>query len=169
MKEKFEYLAAYNAWANKLLFAAASELTPEDYHQERGAFFGSIHKTLNHILVGDQLWLRRIEGAGPEPESLDEILHEDLMSLGIARKMEDARIRRLVGNLTDDELDADLTYRSVAGDEFTMPLWQVLTHLFNHHTHHRGQVHTMLTQAGVDGPEIDFIYYLRLMQPAAAG
>lgn len=168
MKDKFEWLAGYNAWANKMVFAAASELSDEEYNRDLGAFFGSVHLTLNHILVGDQLWLQRIEGTGSAPESLDALLHEDLPSLGVARKMEDARIRRVMLGLTEDDCQKDLTYQSVAGDTFTMPMWQVLTHLFNHQTHHRGQAHAMLTMLGQPSLEMDFIYYLRLMQPAQA-
>jgi len=146
----FRTMAAYNRWANRRLYDAASRLSDEDYRADRGAFFRSVHGTLNHILVADRIWLSRITGRGEVPEALDTILYDRLADLTVAREAEDERITTLVGRLDTAALAQPLAYRTLKGVEFTNPVGALLAHLFNHQTHHRGQVTTLLKQAGID-------------------
>lgn len=154
-------LAAYNRWANQRLYAAAAGLTDADYRADRGAAFGSLHGTLNHILAGDRIWLHRIEATGPMPAALDAILHDDLPALAEARVAEDARLIAFAARLTADRLAAPLRYRSMAGEPSEQPLSAVLMHVFNHQTHHRGQAHAILGGLGRPAPSLDLIIYLR--------
>lgn len=159
-KPHFETLARYNRWANRRLYEVASQLSDAQYREDRGAFFGSIRGTLNHILVADRTWLERIEGTGPKPSSLDEILHDDFAGLRTAREAEDERILRVLAAIPAERFESILSYRSMAGTPHELPFTQVLTHIFNHQTHHRGQAHTLLSQFGLDAPSIDFVYFL---------
>jgi uncharacterized damage-inducible protein DinB len=125
-------LARYNRWQNENLYAVAERLSDGERRRERGAFFGSIHATLNHLLWADRIWMSRLAGtprpAGGIPESVS--FHNDW------------------GDLKHERAD-DLTWFSGAiKAEVTKPKWLLITHMFNHQTHHRGQVHCMLTQAG---------------------
>jgi uncharacterized damage-inducible protein DinB len=159
--EHFQTFAAYNRWANRRLYDACAELSDVDYQKNKGAFFGSIHGTLNHILVGDRVWLGRIDDVDPGMKALDEILFEDLAELRTAREIEDERIIGLVDSLDRDGLLTDLHYTTTSGEPQVTPLRRVLTHVFNHQTHHRGQAHDMLCQAAGDAPPLDLIYFLR--------
>src|SRR5690606_6436861 len=155
-------MARYNRWANNRLYDACAMLSPEDYFAPRPSFFGSIHATLNHILVGDSIWLGRFTGSVPAHLTrLDMILHEDLATLRAAREAKDAEIIAFTDGLDSAALSGSFTYRNMRGDEFTDPLFPPLTHFFNHQTHHRGQVHGLLSHAGVEPPELDLIYFLR--------
>lgn len=160
---RYRDFAAYNEWANRRLYAAAAELSEAQYRADGGAFFGSVHGTLNHILVADRLWLRRITGSGDEPAGLDAILFETLAELTPARAAEDARLAAYVGGLDATTLAGDLTYTNVAGTSFTQTLAPVLDHVFNHQTHHRGQVHCLIS--GLLGksaaPSLDLIAFQR--------
>ncbi|HYH20885.1 MAG TPA: DinB family protein [Azospirillum sp.] len=161
MKAHFDAFARYNRWANRRLYAAVAELSDAQFREDRGAFFGSLRGTLNHILVGDRLWFGRIEGAGPMPSRLDEILCDTFADLRAAREAEDERILRVVGGLDEARIAAPFAYRTVKGEPFEQPLSEVLAHVFNHQTHHRGQAHALLSQLGREAPPIDFIYFLR--------
>ncbi len=162
MHKHFAMFAAYNRWANDRLYKAAARLPDTDYRADRGAFFGSLHGTLNHILVGDRVWMRRFTREGPQPTRLDEILSDTLPALAAARPDEDARIspgstgspRRISGTLA---------IAPVAAREIAQPFAPALAHFFNHQTHHRGQAHTLLTIAGGRdaAPEMDLIYFQR--------
>ncbi|MBK1842495.1 damage-inducible protein DinB [Azospirillum sp. YIM B02556] len=159
-KPHFETLARYNRWANRRLYEAAASLSDAQFREDRGAFFGSLRGTLNHILVADRVWLERIEGYGPKPSSLDEILHDDFAGLRAAREAEDERLLRVVASIPVDRFDSTLSYRSMAGTSHELPFGQILTHVFNHQTHHRGQAHTLVSQFGLDAPSVDFVYFL---------
>lgn len=161
MKEHFETFARYNVWANHRLYETIAPLPDAQYREDRGAFFGSLHGTLNHILVGDRAWLCRITGAGTQPASLDQILYDDFASLRQARVAEDERIIRIVEGLDAERLAGTIAYHSMTGGSFKQPLAQVLAHLFNHQTHHRGQAHTLLSQLGREAPPLDLAYFLR--------
>ncbi|WP_029007748.1 DinB family protein [Azospirillum halopraeferens] len=161
MKDHFRLFARYNRWANDRLFDAVAALPEERFREDRGAFFGSLCGTLNHILVGDQLWMRRFEGAGPQPPSLDTILHPDLPGLRAAREAEDARILAFVEAQDEARFAGTLAYTNVRGERWEQPFSAVLGHLFNHQTHHRGQAHTLLSQFGHTPPELDLIYFMR--------
>lgn len=159
--DHFKTMAAYNRWANARLYDACAGLGDADRKRDRGAFFGSIHNTLNHVLVGDRAWLGRIEGLKDSGTPLDAVLYDDFGKLRTARDAEDGRIDRVVGAMTEERLGGDLDYSNLSGARFRTPLRLVWTHVFNHQTHHRGQVHDMLGQAGVSPPELDLIYYIR--------
>lgn len=159
-KPHFDALARYNRWANRRLYDAAAQLSDAQFREDRGAFFRSVHGTLNHILVADRVWLERIEGAGPKPSALDEILHDDFADLRAAREAEDERILRVLAATPDERFESVLSYRSMAGTPHELPFAQVLTHIFNHQTHHRGQAHGLLSQFGLEAPSIDFVYFL---------
>ncbi len=160
---RYHTFAAYNAWANRRLYEAATRLSPTAYRAERGAFFGSVHGTLNHLLVTDRIWMRRLTGAGTEPASLDAILFETLEDLAQARVAEDARITAYVGGLDAATLAADHSYVNVAGARFTQVLATILDHVFNHQTHHRGQVHCLISGllGNAAAPSLDLIAFQR--------
>ncbi|WP_085900083.1 DinB family protein [Kiloniella majae] len=153
-------LAEYNHWANQTLYKSCSQLSEADYKAERPSFFGSIHNTLNHILVGDRIWFGRFEDK-PEKLSLSDVLFQDFTTLQTARDAEDLRILEYARGITQETLDSNLTYTNVAGDNHCDPMSALLRHAFNHQTHHRGQVHCLLSQTDVPPPSLDIMYYLR--------
>ena len=159
--DHFKTMAAYNRWANGRLYDACAGLGDAERKRDRAAFFGSIHNTLNHILVGDRAWLARIEGVSDGGIALDTVLFDDFGELRRAREAEDDRIDRVLAAMTEDRLAGDLAYSNLSGTRFLTPMRLVWTHMFNHETHHRGQVHDMLSQAGTAPPELDLIYYIR--------
>ncbi len=164
MQTHFAMFAAYNRWANERLYEAAARLPDADYRADRGAFFGSLNGTLNHILVADRIWMHRFTGEGPQPTQLDAILFEDLAPLGQARRAEDDRIVAYVDGLTDADLAGTFSYRTITSPaDITQRLAPALAHFFNHQTHHRGQAHTLLTIAGGKdaAPPLDLIYFQR--------
>jgi uncharacterized damage-inducible protein DinB len=161
MKANFQRMAAYNRWANARLYEAVGKLTPEEFAAPRSGFFPSLLKTLNHILVGDTVWMGRLDGTGSSITSLDQILHTELGALKQARGAMDARIIAYVESLEPERLEEDLVYRTVAGDPMATQVAQVLAHFFNHQTHHRGQAHAMLSSTEVAPPVLDLIYFLR--------
>jgi uncharacterized damage-inducible protein DinB len=144
-------MARYNRWQNENLYGVADTLGDAERRRERGAWFGSIHKTLNHLLWGDQIWMYRLAGTpkpqGTIPESV--ALFADWDSLKSERKSFDGTIVDWADAVSDSWLAGDMTYYSYATkSEWSRPHWMLVTHMFNHQTHHRGQVHCMLTQAG---------------------
>jgi len=164
MKSRYRMFAGYNAWANERLYAAAATVSDADYRADRGAFFKSLHATLNHLLVGDRMWMRRFTGAGQQPPSLDAILYDDFESLRAARRKEDTLISRYVERLSEADLDGTLRYKTVVRPQtIEQALAPALDHFFNHQTHHRGQAHALLT--GILGndatPSLDLIFYQR--------
>jgi len=164
MKAYFSMFAGYNRWANRRLYAAARALPDADYRAPRGAFFGSVHGTLNHLVVADRIWMRRFTGDGPVQKRLDEILFDDLDALEAARVVEDDRIVAYVESLTEPDLAATFSYRTIASpQDITQPLAPALGHFFNHQTHHRGQVHALLSAMGGNAaaPSLDLILYQR--------
>jgi uncharacterized damage-inducible protein DinB len=153
----------YNHWANERLYASARQLTPESLAEDRGAFFGSLLGTLNHLLVTDRLWMSRLEGASPRGTKLNQVLHEDFGELSAARRSQDEKIIAFVHDLDEERLADPLNYATTSGVRHSQPLHQVLAHLFNHQTHHRGQAHHLLGlalgQRAV--PVLDLMAYLR--------
>jgi uncharacterized damage-inducible protein DinB len=162
----FTTLARYNQWANRRLYDAVAQLSEADYMAPRAAFFGSIHATLNHILVADRIWIARIEERPNPPYKLNQILYGDLVALRVAREAEDAHIVNLVSNIDERRLDQILAYSTTKGEKQHTQLRLVLAHFFNHQTHHRGQAHGLLSQTQVAPPPLDLLMYLR--EPAAA-
>ncbi|QFY59647.1 damage-inducible protein DinB [Rhizobium grahamii] len=162
MLKQYRMFADYNRWANDIVYTAAAELTGDEFQADRGAFFGSMQRTLNHILVADRIWMKRFSGTGNAPTSLDHILHADLPSLTEARRAEDQRIITWVDTLDDAAIAADFTYTPVTvSTVITQSLWSGLSHVFNHQTHHRGQCHMILTGLGKPSLSLDLAYYLR--------
>lgn len=161
MHDHFQTMARYNRWANSRLYDACGMLPDAGYRAPRQAYFGSIHATLNHILVGDRAWLGRIEDVDSGITALDQMLYESFEALRDAREQEDERIMALADRLDAAKLESVLRYRNMAGEAQQTPLRWVLTHFFNHQTHHRGQVHDMLSQTEVSPPPLDLIYFLR--------
>ena len=161
MKANFRRMAAYNRWANARLYEAVGKLSPEEFAAPRSGFFPSLLKTLNHILVGDTVWMGRLEDTGSSIKSLDQILHTEFGALQAARSAMDNRIVAYVEAVAPARLEEDLVYRTVAGDPMRTNVTQVLAHFFNHQTHHRGQAHAMLSSTTVAPPVMDLIYFLR--------
>ncbi len=159
--DRYRQFAAYNAWANARLYDVVAGMDEQDFRADRGAFFGSLMGTLNHILVGDRIWMRRLDGQGPHLTQLDLILHEDLPTLREQRDLEDARITAYVEGLDPAILEHRFEYRTTTGQAFIQPLSTVLDHLFNHQTHHRGQAHVLISAAGVAPPSLDLLGYQR--------
>jgi uncharacterized damage-inducible protein DinB len=164
MPERYQMLAGYNAWANERLYDAASKLPDGEYRADRGAFFGSLHGTLNHILIGDRIWMRRFTGAGEAPDRLDAILYDDFEPLREARRAEDLRISRYCSGIDATILDGEFSYRTIVkASTVTQKLAPALDHFFNHQTHHRGQAHCLLTAIGgrEAAPSLDLILFQR--------
>lgn len=163
MVEHLRRMARYNRWANERLYAACRELPEEEYRKPRAAFFGSLHGTLNHILVGDRLWLARIEGQPMPALKLDDQPCADLEELGAARAAEDERMIQLTdGYRNDEDVGRIVSYRMVSRpDAMSTPLHLCWLHVFNHQTHHRGQAHDQLSQTAVPPPPLDLIYFFR--------
>lgn len=154
-------MARYNAWQNKQLSGFLEVLDPAELSKDCGSFFGSIQQTLNHLMWGDQIWMSRFDGGeGPKlshPESLE--LFGDLKDWQAARIEMDIRIRAWADALKDVELQQDMTWVSgLNKQKMNRPLAMLVTHFFNHQTHHRGQIHAMLTAAGSDAPVSDLFY-----------
>ncbi|MDX1400664.1 MAG: DinB family protein [Kiloniellales bacterium] len=161
MQEHFQVFGRYNAWANQRLYAAVERLPADEISKKRdSAYFGSILGTLNHILVGDRIWMSRFEGSDHGIDSLDQELYDDLKSLSIARREEDRRIISFVDRMRTENYAQSLRFRNMKGEANAGTYGQLFTHLFNHQTHHRGQVHALLKDAGEEPPAIDFIYFV---------
>lgn len=160
MKRHFEMMAAYNRWANGRIYAAAGELSEDEFNRDMGAFFKSAAGTLNHILVGDRIWLKRFTGEDEAPP--DAILFPAFAALKLAREAEDERIVAWVGSLTEAALVERFTYTAITDMRtVSQRLAPALSNLFNHQTHHRGQVHVILTALAKPSVALDLIYFLR--------
>ena len=159
---QFKLLARYNALMNQRILAAADKLSPEQLMDDRGAYFKSVLGTLNHILVGDIIWLQRFAShpasrqplaqiiRRDSPNSLNTILCDTLDSLRVERDTLDAMIINWIASLMDDDIGAYLSYQNMAGAKKNKPLASLIFHLFLHQTHHRGQVTTLISQYGGD-------------------
>ena len=158
-------LAAYNRWMNERLYALCAELPDAERKRDRGAFFRSIHGTLNHGLLGDRLWLGRFTGTPFVVASLDQELAADFAELRGERQRTDREITRWIDSLGPEPFAGTLHYTSVVNPApRSIPLWVALTHFFNHQTHHRGQLTTLLMQAGVE-PGVTDLIWLPELQP----
>ena len=154
-------MARFNGWANDKLFDSVAQLSEADYRGDRKLFFGSVHHTLNHLLVVDRMWTRRIEGKAHGITALDRILHDDFAALRADRAEEDAYLIDLVDRLDDRALAAPVRFAWVDGDgEGALTPNHILITLANHQTHHRGQIHALLTQSDIRPPPLDVLEYL---------
>jgi len=169
LKDHFELMARYNQWMNESIYEAASELDPVVLRADQGAFFNSILGTLNHILVGDIIWLQRfaehpshfnaLESIKqvPRPESLDLLLYQDFDALRDARYLMDRAVIDLCDQVEVYDLAYPLAYCNMHGNKFEKRFGYLLQHFFNHQAHHRGQVTTLLSQQGVDLATTDLL------------
>lgn len=180
-----QLMASYNSWMNKKLYEAAAALPDGELARERGAYFGSVQGTLNHLLVADTVWLKRFGAesalspaqspaafaalapvrALPMPASLDAPQFGALAPMAAHRAWLDGVISAWTAALTDADLDAALHYTRMNGEPYAKPLFDVLMHFFNHQTHHRGQATTLLSQAGVDVGVTDLLALIPNIEP----
>ncbi len=173
LTDNFKTLAKYNQWMNTRIYDCVATMDPMIVKRDLGAFFGSILGTLNHILVADLIWLQRIARhpmnfhslvvlqSQTPPAALNQVLHEELSSLRQHRRQVDAALIALVDELNDGILDKELLYQDMKGNSHQNGLGILLQHLFNHQTHHRGQVTTLLHQCGAEVGATDLLVMLR--------
>ena len=167
--QQIALMATYNRWMNQKVYEAARSLSDEDLLADRRAFFGSIFGTLNHLVLGDIVWLKRFarHPAGHSalaplstldvPSRLDQLAFSDIRELSARREWLDPIIIDWAHALSESDLDQQLHYRNMAGTATSKNFYSLLVHFFNHQTHHRGQVTTLLTQAGRDVGDTDLI------------
>ena len=149
---RWQLLADYNVWMNERLYAICASLGDEERKRDRGAFFKSIHATLDHILWGDRAWMARFTGKQYGTfVPIGQQIFADFEELRAARVAMDAEIRAWAATLTEETVNAPYTFVSqVYKITRVQPLWAFVTHMFNHQTHHRGQLTTLLSQMGID-------------------
>ncbi len=151
-------MARYNLWQNESLYSAADKLSDSDREKDRGAFFGSIQKTASHLFWGDMIWMNRFAGTpAPDtgiPDSTSMI--DNWVKFRVERKAFDERILQWAHEVTLEWFEGDISWYSGAiGRDVTKPKKMLVIQLFNHQTHHRGQIHAMLTSAGVKTDDTD--------------
>ena len=165
--QQFRLLARYNQWMNQQLYAVCDTMADIDRKRDLGAFFKSIHGTLNHLLYGDKAWLGRFTGRPFDVTLLGHELYADFAELRLAREHTDAEILAWCDTLTDAWLASDFEFTSRAyGQTRVLPAWALVTHLFNHQTHHRGQVTTLIKQLGYEPGIIDLPWMPEFDTPA---
>jgi uncharacterized damage-inducible protein DinB len=173
LTEHYRAMARYNRWMNRRVYDASAGLDDGARRRDLGAFFRSIHGTLNHLLLADRVWLARLTGDPARGESrardgslialrgLDQELYHDFDELRREREKTDEELSTWVEGLSEADVRATLRYHSLAGHAIEHPMWFALSHAFNHQTHHRGQVTTLLMQLGVDPGVTDLVAMLR--------
>ena len=149
-----QLMAEYNQWMNSKLYRALEPLGEQALRTDKGAFFGSIFMTLNHIFYGDLIFLSRLTGDPLTEPELDQVFFESFAAMKAGRVTLDQRLLTWATSLTDDWLEKDASYISkVDGSTKSAPRWVLVSHMFNHQTHHRGQITTLLSQLDIDiGP-----------------
>ena len=168
--DNYRFLARYNRWMNQRLYVACDTLTDVQRKADQGAFFKSIHHTLTHLVLADKMWLARFAQQGlvitalppelltiPEGSDYTSDLHPDWHDLKHTRDALDAAIEQWLATMQTEFLTSSMRYSNTKGVARVHPVWQALTHFFNHQTHHRGQVTTLLSQLGVDVGVTDLI------------
>jgi uncharacterized damage-inducible protein DinB len=162
MLEHLRLLSRYNQWLNEKLYNTAAQLPADELARDRGAFFGSLLGTLNHIMVADIIWLQRFSEhpaqhpalnrlrAMPKPQALAQTLHDDFSALNEERRRLDSTIIAWCGQLNASDLNHKLAYRNMKGVASIKNYGSLTLHFFNHQTHHRGQATTLLSQQGLD-------------------
>jgi uncharacterized damage-inducible protein DinB len=157
--EYCQLLARYNRWMNERMYAAASAMPDDERKRDRGAFFGSIHRTLTHILWGDRMWVGRFTGEACTVAPYGADMFDDFALLAREREATDTRILDWAGKVSSEWLAGTLVYRASSdGRQRELPAWIAAAHLFQHAAHHRGQVTTLMKQAGVDVGVTDLPY-----------
>lgn len=152
-------MARYNRWMNDKLYECSAGLSDAQRKEDVGAFFKSIHGTLNHLLLADRIWMGRFTAAPFTVTSLAQELYSDFAQLRSERARTDAAISAWAGALTDQDLAATLSYTSIVNPApRNTPMAIAVTHFFNHQTHHRGQLTTLLSQRGIDPGTTDLLW-----------
>ena len=165
----FQTLARYNVWATDRVLSAVASMTEQDYRGDVGLFFQSVHGTLNHLVVGEHLlWFRRFsEGLSPQV-ALNAQVHEDRIDLAQALQEGASRWVAQIADWPLERWGGVLSYTTMRGAPASLPFAATLAHVFNHGTHHRGQITAALTHLGYDCPELDMVYFLQNEQAEKA-
>lgn len=154
-------LADYHRWANARLIQRLEPLNDEAYRADQGLFFHSIHRSLNHILLVDRLWFARFHERNLDIESLGDELVTERSRLARELDRQAELWREFLEHRDDASLRATLHYRDMRGNPYAEPLCLLVAHVFNHGTHHRGQISAAMTRLGLDAPVLDLPYFLR--------
>lgn len=158
-REHLRAMAGWNVWCYERLFAVADRIPDADYRRDVGLFFKSIHGSINHMLLVEELWRARLAGTALAIAGLADEREPDRARLK-ARLLESARgWRRYIDDATDAVLDGEFAFRNLKGDELRLPRSVVVHTLFTHGAHHRGQVSTAFTQLGFDAPVFDYPHF----------
>ncbi len=168
MKAHCLSMARYHAWAGERLLAALDGVSDADYRADHGLFFRSLHGTLNHLLLADLIWYGRFTGTPFAAASLADEVEADRAALAARVRRQCARWPSLIEAADDAQLASRLRYPNMAGVACDTPWAGTLLHVFNHGTHHRGQMSAVITRLGLPAPEMDYVYFLRLDVGAAA-
>src|SRR5215831_5662695 len=155
MIEHVRMLARYNRIANERLYDVCAHLSQTEYHRTREGSFGSIHGLLNHILLGDRIWMTRFKGGGGTTPPLHSVLFQTFPELRSARIEEDRNIQTFFASIDPTFLQTPLRYRNSQGKDYADVAELAVLHFFNHQTHHRGQVHVMISQTRIPPPSLD--------------
>lgn len=156
--EYFQTLSRYNRWMNEKLYSVCSAMPDELRREDKGAWFKSVHGTLNHLLLCDRLWLGRFTHQSYPARALDQELYDDWDEMKRERVITDDAIDAWLASLSDDDLKAPFTFTSISNpQERTIVLWILVAHMFNHQTHHRGQLTTLMEQLGYDSGATDLM------------
>ena len=162
LRAHFADLARYHVWATQRLLAAVAALADEPYRRDLGLFFRSIHGTLNHLLVGEQLLWRPRFADGVSPRvALDAEAEPDRARLAARLGAGAGQWQALIAGWPAERYGGTLRYTNMRGQEVTLPFAATLAHVFNHATHHRGQITAALTALGQPCPELDLVYMLQ--------
>ncbi len=153
----FQTLCRYNRWMNEKLYAVCAEIPDTTRKADKGAWFRSMHGTLNHLLLADRIWLGRFTAQPFAFTSLAQELYADFDELRSQRAKTDADLQTWLDTISEQQLAAPFTYTNAQGQQGTFPLWLLVAHLFNHQTHHRGQLTTLLEQSGYDSGVTDLL------------
>lgn len=154
--DHYKLMSDYNQWMNKNLYEVCEKIPDDKRKKDYGAFFKSIHSTLNHILWADEIWLGRFAGEIPDLPAMGADIYLDFSELKSARENTDKKIKQWLSGLGNEWLAADFSFTSVSDKKTrSAPGWLFVSHMFNHQTHHRGQVTTLISQLGFEPPVTD--------------
>jgi uncharacterized damage-inducible protein DinB len=163
--QEAQYFFDYNCWANTRILDAVERLPPALYSSPAPLTFGSLHGTLLHVLVAEQVWRSRVRDGISLPKLLDKNDVPDLETLKTRLAEEERMWRGFLSDIADDRMAADVAYRTTEGKDFRTPLWQIVLHVVNHGTQFRGEAAAFLTQEGSSPGDLDFIHYVRAVAP----
>lgn len=166
-RQYFIYQADYQHWANQVLFECLDRLDPKALSEPQGLFFGSIHHTMDHILVVSELWRLRLQGENPLTD-FRQIHHPDWRELKQALRLEIRELQHWLEARPDGFFESEVAYRSTDGKDRRNWARDILTHMMTHMVHHRGQVSAAATRLGAPAPEMDYMYYKRAVDSALA-